>query len=166
MGFYARVARVPAGQVPDVQWKVQANGAVFKIGAFLFATVGVMNECGVDPALIAGIALQAADTGLGWAPANNPTVITGRQQKVSMAMANRVTIFQAPLTNGSAVNINAADADVLVAPGYGLTAYAGEWTVDKAKVGAAARVKVLGFDNTVNAGLGVVFFKVLEANLQ
>lgn len=164
MGWPVRVARVPGGQAPDIQSLKHADAATFKLGALVVSAAGEINECGADPAAILGVALQAVKTSPGWDAANSPTVVTGRQQKVSVAVANRQTVFSAPLTNNSAVNIVPTQADVHVE--YGLTAYSGEWTVDKNKTGASARVEIVGFDTNVNGGKGVVFFKVLEANLQ
>jgi hypothetical protein len=70
-------ARVPAGQVPDVQALVTVanpNANLIR-GALVVATAGLIDVCGADPALIAGVALQGASTAPGYAAANNPTVI-------------------------------------------------------------------------------------------
>lgn len=155
-------ARVPAGQVPDVQALVTVanpNANLIR-GALVVSTAGLIDVCGADPALIAGVALQGASTGFGFSAANSPAVVTGQSNKVSTAIANGVTEFSASLTNGSAALVAPAQTDVGVQ--YGVTAYAGVWTVDKAKTGASARVIVTGYDADNN----VVFFRILKANRQ
>jgi hypothetical protein len=155
-------ARVPAGQVPSVigLTTVANPNALLIRGALVVSTAGLIDVCGADPALIAGVALQDASSAPGYSAANNPTVVTGRTNKVSTAIANGVTEFSATFTNGSAVLIAPTQADVGVQ--YGVTAYAGVWTVDKAKTAASARVVITGIDTDSN----VVFFRILKANRQ
>jgi hypothetical protein len=104
--------------------------------------------------------MQDASSAPGYNAANSPATITGRTNYVSTAIANAVTEFSAELTNGSAVRIAPTQADV--GQSYGVTAYAGVWTIDKAKTAGSARVII----SDVDTDSGVVFFKVLKANRQ
>lgn len=155
-------ARVPAGQVFAVQGLVTVASPSANLirGALVVAAAGLIDVCGADPALIAGVALQDASSAPGFNAANTPATITGRSNKVSTAIANAVTEFSAELTNGSAVRIVPTQADVGVS--YGVTAYAGVWTIDKAKTAGSARVVVTGIDTDTN----LVFFRILKANRQ
>lgn len=164
MPYPMQPARIPSGGVFDVLGAVYPDAQTFIRGAVMVpeaGNTGKYEEAGADPALIAGVALQGVDTAPGFAMANNPSPITGRQQKISMAIANTQTIFEATLTNGSATRVAPAQTDV--GQQYGITAYSGVWTVDKAKTGASARVIVLGFSTINNRQL--VFFKFLPANI-
>ena len=152
-------ARTPSGQVFDVQALQSVSGATFLRGAVLTFTSGEVNEGGTNPTPIVGVALQAADTNPGFAAANNPSPITGRQRKVSTARANDVTVFSATLTNGSSTRIAPVQADV--GAQYGITAYSGVWTVDKNKTSTNARVTIVDIDTALN----VVFFKFMDSHL-
>lgn len=151
--------KVQSGKVEPVQWMAYATGQVFLTGAILTFNAGEVVEGGANPTEIVGVALQPAGSGPGFDAGNSPTVITGRSQKVSVSRPNDSVIYAATLTNASAVTVVPAQADVGVQ--YGLTAYAGVWTVDKGN--ANDRVEVVGFDTTVYGG--VVFFKFLNAHL-
>lgn len=151
-------ARTPSGAAFDVQYMQYVSGATFARGAVLAYTSGEVNEAGANPATIVGVALQAADTSPGFAAANNPSPITGRSRKVSVARANDVTVFSATLTNGSSTRIAPTVADI--GTQVGITAYSGVWTVDKNKTAGNARVAIVGIDTDVN----VVFFRFLSAN--
>lgn len=161
-GRVMQPARVPSGQVPAVaqMYTVANPNANFFRGAPVLSTAGLIDLCGVDPALIAGVALADANTNPGFNAANSPTVVTGQEQRVSIALANTVTVFSATFTNGTAVRIAPAQTDVGIA--YGITAYAGIWTVDKAKTAGSARVTITDVDIFNN----LVYFKFLAANIQ
>lgn len=165
MPFIMQPARIPSGGVFSVQGVATAEPATFSRGAVLVAQAGdtgLAVEGGVNPTQIMGVALQGGDTGPGFQAANNPTTITGRLSKVSCAIANEQTIFQASLTNGSNVPIAPQNSDINQT--YGITGYnagttSAVWVVDKAKTGAAARVTIVGYDTQRN----IVFFQFLDS---
>lgn len=160
-------ARIPAGGVFEIRGVDTVEAATFYRGAVLVlqsGDTGLALEGGVNPSQILGLALQGGDTAPGFAAANNPTTITGRLSKVSCAIANDQTIFQASLTNGSNVAVVPAKTDI--GANYGITGYnagttAAVWVVDKAKIGASARVLITGLDTTRN----IVFFRFLSSAL-
>lgn len=156
-------ARIPNGEVPQLQSMQYANGQAFIQGAALSLTAGQVVEAAnpvVTPVLV-GFAAEAVATKLGWAAANNPTVITGRVQEVTVVKADRSTIFTSRLVNNTAVGVAVAQADVGAA--YNLKFYTvntlNEWVVDKTVTTAAT--KVVDIDTDLN----IVFFKCLEAIL-
>lgn len=159
MGLEMYPARNSPGAVPEVGYVEYISADAIVKGSVLIITSGQYGLAGADPALIAGVALQAKDTAPGYQAANNPVPITGREQKIAVALANKTTVFWATLTNGSATRIAGVTADI--GAQYGITAYSGIWTVDKAKTGATARVQVVGIDSQ----RGGVFFKILTDHL-
>ena len=162
VGRIIQAARVPSGQVPAVAalYTVANPNVNFVRGALVVSTAGLIDLCGADPVLIAGVAMADANTNPGYNAANTPATITGREQRVSVAVANNVTVFSSTLTNASAVRIAPLQSDVAVQ--YGVTAYAGVWTVDKAKTAGTARVVITDVDLYNN----IVYFKFLPANIQ
>jgi hypothetical protein len=103
MGRVFQPARVPGAGVaaPDIVSVAYTTGQTFLKGALLvFTAAGEVSECGADPALIAGVALEKAGSKPGYDAANSPTVVTGRVQEVSMARANRNTVFSCRGVNG------------------------------------------------------------------
>lgn len=163
-GFFP--ARMPGGTgVPEMQGMITVASPTFKQGAVLVLSSGLVDEGGANPTGWVGIAMQDADSAPGFSQANNPTVSTGREQFVTVAKANRNTIFRGKLTNNSSTFITPVQADIGVS--YGVTKYTigGQviWTVDKAKVsgGGTHRVTVVDID-VINL---FVFYKVLEAHL-
>jgi len=152
-------ARTGPGSVPLVTYAQYASADAIVTGSVLIFTGGEYALAGANPALIAGVALQAKDTAPGYAAANNPTPITGREQKIAISVADKNTTFWARFTNGSAVDIAGVLADIGVQ--YGITAYVGVWTVDKAKTAGDARVQIVGIDTQ----RGGVFFKWISDHL-
>lgn len=157
-----RAARTLGTAAPVVITPTYATGQTFVNGALVVMAAGEVSECGADPADIYGVALQAAATNPGYDAANSPTVVTGRQQTVSVALANDTTIFGGKLVNGSSTLVTPVAADI--GAEYGVTKYGSIWYVDKNKTGASARVVIIDADLT--GGTGDVFFQVLEANRQ
>ena len=164
MSLIMQPARIPAGGVfPVIGAEYPSSGQTFVRGAIMVpgsgANLGKYQEAGVNPAVIAGVALQSVDTAPGFAMANSPTTITGRQTKISMATNNSQTEFEATLTNGSSTRVTPATTDI--GQRYGVTAYSGVWVLDKAKIGNDARAEVTGIDTTT--GKNLVFFKFLPS---
>lgn len=164
MGRIVQPARTPGGTVPDIRYMEYASGQTFIRGALVIyesGSTGDIVTAGVNPTSIVGVALQGADTAPGFAAANSPAVFTYRNRKVSVALANRTEVFRSSLTNGSSTVVTPAQTDV--GASYGVTAYSGEWTVDRAKTGVNARVQVVGIDTAIPGGTGDVFWKFLES---
>lgn len=152
-------ARTAPGAVPSVVYGQYASADAIVQGSILTLTSGEYTLAGTDPALIAGVALQAKDTAPGYQAANNPVPITGRQQKISVAVADRTAVFSATLTNGSSTRIAPVQSDV--GAQYGVTAYSGVWTIDKAKTTTSARVSIVGINTDTNE----VYFKWLADHI-
>ena len=152
-------ARTAPGAVPLVSYSRYKSADAIVLGSVLIFDTGEYALAGADPALIAGVALQAKDTAPGYQAANNPVPITGRQQKIAIAVADKNGVLQAKLTESSSALIAPVQADV--GAQYGITAYSGIWTVDKGKTTTNARVQVLAIDLERN----MVFFKWLTDHL-
>lgn len=163
MAIVMAPARVGSGQVPSIIYGQYDDAAAIVLGSVLAYSSGEYTLAGTDPALIAGVALQAKDTAPGYAAQNNPTVITGRLQNISIAVADAVTVFMATLTNGSSTRVAPAITDV--GAQYGITAYSGVWTVDRNKTTTSARVIVVGYSTELYGSPGVVFFKWLTDHI-
>lgn len=152
--------KVLAGKVEGVQ-VMGYTGTDIVLGSLLVFSSGLVALAGANPTSIVGVALQGYAGNPGFDAANSPATITGRQTTISVSRPNDSTIYAANLTNGTSTLVTPATADIGVS--YGVTAYSGKWTVDKAKTGGDARVSVVGFD--ANAYGGIVFFKFLAAAL-
>lgn len=157
-------ARVPSSiGVPDVQYMPHTSGSTFKFGAVVIFNTGEVEEGAANPTGIVGTSLAPAGKAPGYEAANNPVVSTGRQRKVAIARANRLTVFAAGMVNGSSTRITPLRAYVGVT--YGITKYGNDWFIDISKTGGANdRVRVIDIDDTFGAN-GGAFFKFLEANL-
>lgn len=159
MAVLMQPARSGPGAVPSITYGLYETAAAIVIGSVLIYDTGNFDIAAADPALIAGVALQAAGTAPGYDAANSPVPITGRQQKIAVAIADRNTVFSATLTNGSSTRIAPVAADV--GSQYGITAYSGVWTVDKNKTAGSARVQVIAIDLERNQ----VFFRWLADHI-
>jgi hypothetical protein len=147
--------------VPEIQYMQHTSGSAFKLGAPLIYNAGEVEEGGADPTGIVGISLAPAGKAPGYEASNNPVVSTGRQRKVAVAKANRLTHFIAGVVNGSAVRI--VPLITYMNGQYGITKYGNNWFVDISKT-VAVRVEVIGFDDMWGT-LGGVTFKWLEAHI-
>lgn len=152
-------ARTGPGQVPLVTYAQYDDAAAIVKGSVLVFSSGEYTLAGADPALIAGVALAPKDSAPGYAAANNPVPITGREQKIAIAVADKNTTFYATLTNGSSTRVTPAITDV--GAQYGITAYSGVWTVDRNKTTTSARVQVVAID----LERGGVYFKWLTDHI-
>lgn len=160
MPILMQPARTAPGSVPSVVYGKYADAATSIVqGSVLIFSSGTYDVAGTDPALIAGVALQAQDTAPGYQAANNPNPITGRERKISVAVADRTEVFSATLTNNSSTRIAPVQADI--GAQYGITAYSGVWTVDKNKTTTAARVSIVGINTETNE----VYFKWLADHI-
>jgi hypothetical protein len=134
-----------------------AAGETFPAGALVLRDAnGEIAECGVDPALIAGVA-TAAVADYAWKADTFNTVAP------SVPIATADQEFRGTMVGiWAAANLGAS---------YGVTANAvtGEWEIDQAKVAAAdLRVQIVGVDDDVAVGdvNPQVRFVILTANRQ
>lgn len=158
--IFIQPGRFPVGGVPAVKTPPCVNAPTFLRGYPVVETAGLLDECGANPPLIYGFALQDNQSNPGYSAANNPATFTGRNNTASVAIANDSTEFMGPLVNGN--NTIVAPANTDNGAQYGFTKYTGIWYIDKLKVGANARAVITGVD-IINQ---VVFFKILKAYQQ
>jgi hypothetical protein len=172
MGRTIQPAKAPGGTVPFIQGMVYAPaGQAFITGAALAlnGTQQIIEATSpITGATLVGFAAQPVDSNPGYQVANANVTLsyTGRENVISVWMANEITVFSSTLVNGSAVPVTPTQADV--GKTYGLAPYTAanilglnEWYVDKSLTGANATVQIAGFSSDLN----IVFFKVLAARL-
>jgi hypothetical protein len=173
MPRYIIPARFPAGDAPDIQGMVYAPaGQTFVIGAplvFNGSQQVIEATSPITTAVLLGVAMQGVDTNPGYQAANTPVNITYRSGVVSVARANRITVFSGNLVNGSSALVTPVQTDIGV--NYGLKSYVvatmfgnqNVWFVDRSQTAGNACVTVVAIDTT--AGNQIVFFKFMEARL-
>lgn len=164
MGRIFRPGRFSGATAPEVQSMEVTVGQTFLAGAVLIyeaGNTGKVQEGGADPAAIVGIAMEAAGSKPGTNLNFDSTVVarTGNVFQVSVAKANRTTIFTGRAVNGGTDPVTPALTDIGKTYSI-LKSGAGEWTLDAADV-ANQRVKIVDVDIDSK----IFFFKVLEANL-
>lgn len=165
MGRTIKVARFPAGHVPETQSHQYAVGQTFTTGAALALTAGELVEATspITGATLWGFAQEPVASKPGWGIANSPTVVTGQVREVSAVRANGLHVYSGQLVNGTSVAIAPTQADVGV--NYGLKSYAvngkNEWYVDKSQTAGNACVTVVDIDVDTQT----VYFTVLAARM-
>jgi hypothetical protein len=141
---------------------VYTTGQTFKKGAVLIydGVTGRVIEGGADPTPIVGIATEHADSkpGFGVGHASQVVATTGRVEEVTVAKANRNTVFSGRMVNGATDPVTPVQADVNKL--YGLLKTGEDWVVDQADV-TNTRVEITDFD----ADSRIVLFKFMEAHL-
>lgn len=164
MAVVLQPVRSGPGAVPSVIYGEYNTSSSIVQGSVLILTSGVLNAATTNPtaATVVGVALQAKDTAPGFAAANNPSPITGRQTKISYAVADMNQVFTAAFVNGSDTAIAPATTDIGVQYGLRLITTggigAGNWAVDKSLTTSNARVVIVG----INTELSTVYFKWLQ----
>lgn len=161
MGRKFQVARLPSGTAPNTQSMQYDVAQVFKNGAVLVdegGATGEVVEAGADPALIVGVAQEDANSKPGYDMANSPTVVTGRVQEVSVAIADRSQIFSGRGVNGGTDPTTPVLGDV--DKNMGIVKVGNDWCIDFADA-VNTRVKIVDIDIDNK----IYFFKFLEANL-
>lgn len=152
-----RMADSPDGMIPRVVEKDLAAAAAFLQGTPLLVNAsGEFEECGVDPALIAGFSLTPAgpDTS-GFNILGTKEIPPGRIQCIAAQNAQR---FLADYTG----TLPAANGGT-----YGITEDATDgWQVDFAKTGGSARVTLLDRLTDEPESQPYVIVSVLTANIQ
>lgn len=157
LGDRFRVARVPASiGVEEIRYLQHTSGYAGVLGSVLVYSSGEVAVAGANPTSgIVGVALAPANSAPGYGVANNPTVFTGRNRKIAVAIANRNTVFSGYCTNGSSTKVTPTIANVGVT--YGITAYSGIWTIDLANTNDC--VEVVGWDDLT----GATFFRFMTS---
>lgn len=167
MGRIMVPARMPFSAAPEVTTLTYTTGQTFLKGAVLAydgGNPGQVVEAGANPAAIVGVALESPASKPGFSVNFDSTVVarTGAVTKVSIAKANRMTVFSARMKNGATDPVVPATSDIGVKYGIVTVAVTGgnEWVVNQADT-VNTRVEIIAIDATLN----LVLFRFLEANL-
>jgi hypothetical protein len=157
MGRSFQTGRFPSGEAPSVLEVAYANGQTFTKGALLKLNAdGTVSECGADPALIYGVALEAAGSRPGFSAANNPLLVQGGMQVVSVAVADRTTVFSCRGVNGGTDPVTPAQTNI--GEDYGCLKVGTDWALDLAEVTTKQwRIVDIDVDNKV------FFVKIIQA---
>jgi len=164
MGRIVQPASVPGGSgVADVSSMFYTTGQTFKNGAIVIpdAATGRIIEGASAAVTIIGVALEDAGSKPGFQLNFDSAVTqrTGTVQEVSVAKANRTTVFSSRMINGGTDPVTPVQADQNKKYGLIRTA-AGEWAVNQADVTTVAvLVTDIDIDNKI------VFWKFLEVVL-
>lgn len=160
MGRRIQPARMIGTGVPSVQSVKYTTGQTFKKGALLvWQAAGEVSEAGADPALVAGVSLEDAGSKPGWDAANSPTQVTGRVQEVSIAMADRHTIYSMRGVNGGTDPVTPAQTDIDTV--FGVAKVGNDWVLDTAEITATIfEVVDIDIDNKI------FFCKFMESRIQ
>lgn len=161
MGRIFQPAIIPTNSSPEVDGMIYTPGQTFLKGAVLIYNAGNVTEGGADPTGIVGIALADAASGPGLSLSFDSKVNarTGTFLGVSVAKANRMTVFSGRMVNGGTDPVTPVAADIGTAYGL-LKTGANEWVVDQAEV-VNTRLRITKID----IGNKIVYFRFLEANL-
>jgi hypothetical protein len=167
MALPFRPAYIEGGGTVPIRHYVVKSSETFVAGAPLTINAGEVDEIDTDDVtLIVGVAGAANATAFGYDAGDSPTVITGRSDTVPVHVANRSTVFQGQLSNGTFSLVVPDAANVGTA--YGIIKQSdGTWTVDEADTTNDV-VTVIDF---VTQGAecsdtyGLVFFKFLNSTL-
>lgn len=126
--------RHPLGEVPSILSGAYKTGEAIVNGSLVtIDTDGLLNlHAGGTDVDVAGVALEAAASKPGWDAANSPTVVTGRVQEVSYAVADQATVFAIRQEDGSGNLVAAAQTHVGETYGVLKTA-SGEWRIDRSE---------------------------------
>lgn len=152
--------RFPVGEAPSIVSVTYTTGQTFVKGALLlYVAAGTVSECGADPTTVAGVALQDAASGPGFGMANSPTQVTGRVQEVSMAVADRHTVFTCRGVNGGTDPVTPLQTHIQES--YGVAKVGNDWVLDLAETTALVCTIM-----DIDVDLKIFFVKFREAVLQ
>lgn len=142
------IARLPTG-TPNIESIAYTAGQTFKVGALVIDTAaGTVSECGADPAAILGVALQGAGTGPGFDNAGTPSVVTGQRTEVSVALADRTTVFSCRGVNGGTDPVTPLQTHI--GETYGVAKVGNDWVLDLAEVTVmSCKVVDIDIDNKI-----------------
>lgn len=126
-------ARMRSASAPAVITGVYTSGSTFLKGALLVInSSGELAECGADPTLVNGVALEAAGSHPGYNIAGGVTQVTGRTAEVSYVPADAVQVFSMRGVNGGTDPSTPALTNI--GESYGALKDAnGIWTLDLAE---------------------------------
>ncbi len=159
MGRTFNVGRMPNGDAPNVIALPYTTGQTFKKGALLVTVAaGTVSECGADPTKVVGVSGIDAGTGPGFGMSDNITQVTGREQVVSVQIADRSTVFTCRGINGATDPVTPAITNIQEK--YGVAKVGVDWVMDMAETTALV-VHIVDVD--VDAK--IFFVKFLEAVL-
>lgn len=165
MGRIFQPARTPPGTVPEVISRQIKASQTFTKGAVLIeeaGSTGKVQEASADPTTVYGVALADAFTNPGNSFANSSQLlqVTGTINEVSVAVANRLTIFSGRMVDGDEAIVTPALTDIGVQYGLVKTSADSEWCVDQSETSTkSVEIVDIDIDNKI------VYFKFLEAVL-
>lgn len=150
----------PSGNVEQIVTFVADSSQPIVVGSLVVvAADGELEVCPADPVAlgVVGVALQANQSNPGYQAANSPTVITGRQNTISVALANTGTIFMCQGQSGAGGN-PITPTQTMVGEAYGVRLDSGTWTVDLDET--TAKVVMI---TDIDVGAKLLFVKFLPA---
>src|SRR5690606_36212664 len=159
-GRFISPARVGGTGVPLVQAIELASSQTFVRGALVVVNSdGLLAECASDPTSIKGVALADANTSPGEQAANNPLVITGLENTVSVATAAD-TIFSCRGVNSGTDPVT--PTQTMIGEQYGVTTDSDDvWVLDLAETSVKVSTIVdVDIDNKI------FFVKFISATMQ
>lgn len=161
MGRRFNIARLPTG-TPNIISVTYTAAQTFQKGSLVVDTAaGTVSECGVAPARIYGVAMEGANTRPGGTGiANNPSYVTGGQKgEVSVAVADRMTVFSCRGVNGGTDPV--VPLQTHIGETYGVLKTAGgDWVLNFADV-TVMSLEIVDIDVDNN----IFFVKFREAFL-
>lgn len=154
------IARLPSGTPNIISYKYD-SAQTFKLGALVVDEAdGEIVECGADPAAVLGVALEAANsrpggTGIPFAPSYTTG---GQKTEVSVAIADRSTVFSCRGKNGATDPTTPAVTDI--GEQFGVVKESDDWVLDLSDtVNVVCEVVDIDIDQKI------YFVKFLEARL-
>lgn len=158
-------ARRTGTTVPRVQACVVTAAQTFKWGALVAtAAAGTISECGADPTIVLGVALQDAFSGPGNEVANSSQVVatTGTINLCSVAIADREQEFSGRMTNAGAT---VAPLQTHIDQQYGVVKVGNDWTIDETDTTNVV-VEITDIVEAQGGDPGFHIFKFLESDLE
>jgi hypothetical protein len=159
-----RAAKFPPGTSPKVQVLTVTTGQTFIKGAPVILASGLLTVVATHPVTALGVALQSAFTNPGNQLPNANVLaagspIGGRPNDISVAIADRTTIFSGRMVNGATDPVTPLVATDL-GTSYGVIVSADNtWAVDQANVTQLC-VKIVGIEPQTYAAAPVVVYFV------
>lgn len=164
-----RSAKFPPGTSPKVESLVVTAGQTFIKGAVVILTTNKIVEAGATPITAAGIALQSAFTNPGNQLPNANVLaagspIGGRPTEISVAIADRTTIFSGRMVNGGTDPVTPAQTDVGVKYGVIKTSD-GTWAIDQSNT-TQLFAQIVGIEPLgTTAVVPIVYFIIITPSL-
>lgn len=135
MARFIQPARLPgsnAAAFPVRRGKYKTAETWTKGALLVLDANGELTECGADPTLVSGVALEEPGKGPGFEIAGGVTQVTGRDQEVSYVPADDRVIYSMRAVNGGTDPVTPTQTHI--GESYGALADAnGVWTLDIAE---------------------------------